>query len=154
MVRDEDEYGIHLDRYYLGGVYEKDDWRDGYTDDVERLFLGGTAYSAPMVLVKTASVNNNVWTPFNIGRDVQGSITEVLTESGSVVETFRYDPWGLMVNAEEPSDTAADTLVILQRWQWAGRSMYVGGHGYTGHTGFPERARPNSISGSIRPQVL
>ena len=133
MVRDEDEYGIHLDRYYLGGVYEKDDWRDGYTDDVERLFLGGTAYSAPMVLVKTASVNNNVWTPFNIGRDVQGSITEVLTESGSVVETFRYDPWGLMVNAEEPSDAAADTLVFLQRWQWAGRSMYVGGHGYTGH---------------------
>ena len=150
MSRDEDAYGIHMDRYYLGGVYEKDDWRDGCTEDAERLFLGGSAYDAPMVLVKSADINNGAWTPFNIGRDVQGSITEVLTVNGDIVEQFRYDPWGLMLleNEEEgvPEDPLdpdgivmelADTLVAMSPWQWAGKSVYVGGHGYTGHEHLP-----------------
>ena len=144
MSRDEDAYGIHMDRYYLGGVYEKDDWRDGYTEAAERLFLGGSAYSAPMVLVKAASVNGGAWTPFNIGRDVQGSITEVMTADGEVIEQFRYDPWGLEMGYADADtcavDIAVDSLgvvVELDPWQLSGTSVYVGNHGYTGHEHLP-----------------
>ncbi len=140
-----------MNRWHLGGVYEKDDWRDGCTEDAERMFLGGSAYEAPMVLVKSASVNGEAWTPFNIGRDVQGSITEVLTVNGDIVEQFRYDPWGLAIGYADIDTSAvavdslyfdetiiaADTLAALSPWQWAGKSVYVGGHGYTGHEHLP-----------------
>ena len=153
MTRDEDQYGIHMDRHYLGGVYERDVWRGGDGEDVERLFLGGTAYDAPMVLVKAQSVNDGVWTPFNIFRDVQGSVTEVVSaDGGTVVESFRYDPWGLrtmvgMAAADSlvadlpeggmPDGEVADSTVALSGWQLMGQSLYIGGHGYTGHEHLP-----------------
>lgn len=155
MTRDEDQYGIHMDRYYLGGVYERDLWRDGNGPDAERLFLGGNAYDAPMVLVKAQAVNGGAWTPFNILRDVQGSITEVTSaDGGTVVESFRYDPWGLRIIMGDvaSSDTlvvdipdfpgegdvaVADSTIALPGWQMAGQSLYVGGHGYTGHEHLP-----------------
>lgn len=146
---DDAGFGIHMNRYYLGGVYEKDaNTADSVTQSAERLFLGGTAYDAPMVLVKNAYVNDGVWTPYNIGRDVQGSITEVLTANGDVVEQFRYDPWGVQlmvapidscaVEAVDSLDVnlepvMADSLAVPEPWQMAGVSMYVGSHGYTGH---------------------
>ena len=147
MARDEDAFGIHMNRYYLGGVYERDENTapGSVTQNAERLFLGGSAYDAPMVLVKSADVNNGTWTPFNIGRDVQGSITEVLGTDGTTVETFRYDPWGLALLLD--ADPALDTLVVDDpeqivadsvavggiSWTQAGLSVYVGSHGYTGH---------------------
>ena len=146
---DDAGFGIHMNRYYLGGVYEKDaNTADSVTQSAERLFLGGTAYDAPMVLVKNAYVNDGAWTPYNIGRDVQGSITEVLTANGDVVEQFRYDPWGVQLMVA-PIDSCAveavdsldlnlepvmvDSLAVPELWQMAGVSMYVGSHGYTGH---------------------
>lgn len=150
MTVNDDGFGVHMNRYYLGGVYEKDEnTGDSRSENAERLFLGGTAYDAPMVLVKTAGVNEGAWTPFNIGRDVQGSITEILTADGEIVERFRYDPWGVQL-CSAPMDTCAvmpaddslaigegiaivDTLAIPEPWQLAGLSVYVGSHGYTGH---------------------
>ena len=150
MTMNDDGFGVHMNRYYLGGVYEKDEnTGDSRSENAERLFLGGTAYDAPMVLVKTAGVNEGTWTPFNIGRDVQGSITEVLTADGEIVERFRYDPWGVQL-CSFPIDTCAvmpaddslaigegiaivDTLAIPDPWQLAGLSVYVGSHGYTSH---------------------
>ena len=150
MTRDEDDFGIRLDRWYLGGVYERDVPPGSGTPAAERLFLGGTAYDAPMVLVKAPSVNGGAWTPFNILRDVQGSITEVTSADGSVVvESFRYDPWGLRTLMDvvdsldvdpgpegylPPADSAA---IFLEGWQRMGQSIYVGGHGYTGHEHLP-----------------
>ncbi len=133
--------GVSMNRWYIGGVYEKDEnTGDSITENAERLFLGGTAYDAPMVLVKAASVNNGVWTPFNIGRDVQGSITEVMTVDGDVVERFRYDPWGIQMDGKvDPVDSLAvedeiiDTLIALSPLMRTGLSVYVGSHGYTGH---------------------
>ena len=53
---------IGLERHYLGGVFERDERSWGDPDDpwggpcgsetVQRLFLGGSAYNAPMVLAK------------------------------------------------------------------------------------------------------
>ena len=150
-VMNDAAFGVRMNRRYLGGVYEKDENSgDSITEAAERLFLGGSAYDAPMVLVKAASVNGGAWTPFNIGRDVQGSITEVLTADGEIVEQFRYDPWGIQLNGN--TDTyavavavdsldviaveelgVADTLVAPELWMRAGLSVYVGSHGYTGH---------------------
>ena len=60
-----------LTRYYIGGQYECDVTSSGTT---ERLYLGGDAYSAPMVYQR---VNNGSWTAYNIGRDYLGSITHI-----------------------------------------------------------------------------
>lgn len=159
--------GRKMERVYLGGTYERDitglDATGGTTSDtktVERLFLGGSAYDAPMVLVKAAGVNGGAWTPFNIGRNWQGSITHVATAYGTLVEEFAYSPWG-----EESTPDALDTLsvvdvvdfgdmepvdgsLILPEYPGEGEtelnlpeplnsrlglSLYVGAHGYTGH---------------------
>ena len=159
--------GRKMERVYLGGTYERDitglDASGGTTTDtktVERLFLGGSAYDAPMVLVKAAGVNGGAWTPFNIGRNWQGSITHVAMADGTLVEEFAYSPWG-----EESTPDALDTLsvvdvvdfgdmepvdgsLILPEYPGEGEtelnlpeplnsrlglSLYVGAHGYTGH---------------------
>ena len=107
--------GRKMERVYLGGTYERDitglDASGGTTSDtrtVERLFLGGSAYDAPMVLVKAAGVNGGAWTPFNIGRNWQGSITHVAMADGTLVEEFAYSPWG-----EESTPDALDTLSVV-----------------------------------------
>lgn len=77
-----------LTRYYIGGQYECDSTATGVK---ERLYLGGDAYSAPLVLQR---VNNGSWIPYNIGRDYLGNITHVATSSGTLVAEYSYDPWG------------------------------------------------------------
>ena len=77
-----------LTRYYIGGQYECDATASGTK---ERLYLGGDAYSAPMVLQR---VNNGSWTAYNIGRDYLGNITHIATASGTLVAEYSYDPWG------------------------------------------------------------
>ena len=77
-----------LSRYYIGGQYECDVTSSGTK---ERLYLGGDAYSAPMVYQR---VNNGSWTAYNIGRDYLGSITHIATTSGTLVAEYSYDPWG------------------------------------------------------------
>ncbi len=105
-----------LVRHYAGGVYEKDESSQG---DIERLYLGGDAYSARMVYVKTGSGG---WTLYNIGRDYLGSVTDILTSSCSPVAKYRYDPWGRVYDATSGQD--ASGLLFL-------------GRGYTGHEHLP-----------------
>ena len=89
-----DSTGNILTRYYLGGRYECDSTAVGIT---ERLYLGGDAYSAPMVLQK---VNSGNWTAYNIGRDYLGSVTHIATASGTLVAEYSYDPWGRLRDPE------------------------------------------------------
>ncbi len=77
-----------LTRYYVGGRYEYDQTASGTR---ERLYLGGDAYSAPMVLQRE---NGGEWTAYNIGRDYLGNITNIATSDGTLVAEYSYDPWG------------------------------------------------------------
>ena len=78
---------------YAGGRYEHDDC---YGSVTERLYLGGDAYSAPMVLQKAPSGS---WTLYNIGRDYLGSITHITDAAGAnIIAQYRYDPWGRLVD--------------------------------------------------------
>lgn len=86
-----------LIRYYIGGQYECDITQSG---SKERLYLGGDAYSAPMVLQRTGSGN---WTAYNIGRDYLGNITHIATTSGTLVAEYSYDPWGRLRNPQTHS---------------------------------------------------
>ena len=81
-----------LTRYYIGGRYEFDQTPSGTK---ERLYLGGDAYSAPMVYQREGSGS---WTAYNIGRDYLGNITHIATASGTLVAEYSYDPWGRLRN--------------------------------------------------------
>lgn len=110
-----------LTRYYIGGRYEIDSTS---TTTTERFYLGGDAYSAPMVLVRTGG--SGAWTAYNIGRDYLGSITHIVTASGTPVAEYSYDPWGRARNPE--------TLVLY----YAGSEPeLLLGRGYTGHEYLP-----------------
>ena len=116
-----------LTRYYLGGRYEIDiapAGSGGGATTTERFYLGGDAYSAPMVLVRTGG--SGAWTTYNIGRDYLGSITHIITASGSPVAEYSYEPWGRQRN---PAD-----LIIY----YAGSEpeLFLG-RGYTGHEYLP-----------------
>lgn len=110
-----------LTRYYIDNCYELDE-KVGST--TERLYLGGDAYSAPMVYVKEG---NTGWTLYNLGRDYLGSVTHVATADGVLVAEYSYDPWGRMRNPE--------TLTVYGPGQ--SPELFTG-RGYTGHEHLPE----------------
>lgn len=110
-----------LTRYYIGGRYEQDIKSDG--SSVERLYLGGDAYSAPMVLVRDGSGS---WTALNIGRDYLGSITHIVTADGTLLAEYSYDPWGRLRDPETYEIYAPGTEPAL----------YLG-RGFTGHEHLP-----------------
>ena len=130
---------IGIERVYLGDCFEMDGrtWEtpsdsepDIHYETVQRLFLGGTAYDAPMVLVK---VDDGAWALYNIGRDVQGSITHVLESDGRLLERYVYDPWGNVVQLDSLG-TVIDSLAAPTPIGGTGFcSRIVGSHGYTGH---------------------
>ena len=108
-------------KYYIGGRYEREEPSGGNV--VERLFLGGDAYSAPMVLQK---VGNGAWTPYVIGRDYLGSITHITTTSGLLLAEYSYDAWGRM---RDPS-----TLAVYPAYS---EPTLLLGRGYCGHEHLP-----------------
>ena len=110
-----------LTRYYIGGRYEQDIRSGGAT--TERLYLGGDAYSAPMVLVREGTGN---WTPLNIGRDYLGSVTHIVTADGTLVAEYSYDPWGRLRDPETHEIYAPGTEPTLCL-----------GRGFTGHEHLP-----------------
>ena len=105
-------------KYYIGDRYEREENSSG-TVTAQRLFLGGDAYSAPMVLQKTGSGS---WTPYVIGRDYLGSITNIVTTSGTSVATYSYDAWGRMRDPETLTPYASTSQPSL-----------LLGRGYCGH---------------------
>ena len=107
---------VSLKKYYIGDRYEREETTSNTT---ERLFLGGDAYSAPMVMQRT---NNGTWTYYVIGRDYLGSITNLTTTSGTSVAEYSYDAWGRTRNPQTLSPyalTSQPTLLL--------------GRGYCGH---------------------
>ena len=109
-----------LSRYYIGGQYELDVTESG---TVERLYLGGDAYSAPAVFIKSDCIPSGL---YNIGRDYLGSILYILSPEGALVEENSYDPWGRLRNPE--------TSEIYARG--AEPSLFLG-RGFTGHEHLP-----------------
>ena len=104
-------------KYYIGDRYEREETSASTT---ERLFVGGDAYSAPMVLQRTGGTGS--WTAYVIGRDYLGSITNILTTSGTSVAEYSYDPWGRMRDPQTLTpyaSTSQPTLLL--------------GRGYCGH---------------------
>jgi RHS repeat-associated protein len=106
-----------LTRYYIGGQYELD-----LQSNIERLYLGGDAYSAPAVLVKEAGV----WNIYYICRDYLGSITHVANADGSLAYEYSYDAWGRL---RDPATQAVYT-------PGSEPALFLG-RGYTGHEHLP-----------------
>lgn len=102
-------------RYYIGGKYECDSTASGI---VERLYLGGDAYSATMVL-RRGPEGQDI---YNIGRDYLGSVTQIATVDGDPVAEYSYDPWGRLRNPETLETYAAGEEPEL-----------FTGRGFTGH---------------------
>jgi RHS repeat-associated protein len=102
-----------LTRYYIGGQYEADS-----ETGVERLYLGGDAYSAAAVYVKEGG-NRNI---YYICRDYLGSITHIVNAAGSLTQELSYDPWGRLRDPNTLIAYTPDTepVLFLSR-------------GYTGH---------------------
>ena len=112
-------------RTYLGGNYEHE---SGPSATTERLYLGGTAYNAPAVAIKT---NGGSWTLHYIHRDYLGSIMAISDANTTTtpVETRSYDAWGRLRYASGstlvPYAHNAQPTLLLRR-------------GYTGHEHLPE----------------
>ena len=122
QVTDSISHATLLTRYYLGDRYEID--VVGNTTK-ERLYLGGDAYSAPMVYVREGGTNGT-WTAYNIGRDYLGSITHIATASGTLVAEYSYDPWGRL---RDPATLAVYTV--------GNEPDLFLGRGFTGHEHLP-----------------
>lgn len=105
-----------LSRYYIGGRYEYDQTVSG---SEERLYLGGDAYSAPMVYRRE---NGGNWTAYNIGRDCLGNVTQIATLDGTPVAEYSYDPWGRLRDPE-----------TLEIYTAGNEPELFLGRGFTGH---------------------
>lgn len=88
---------VILQRYYLGGCYEADVTSSGTK---EKVYLNGDYYSAPAVLIKNGSSSS----VYYILRDHLGSITHIVSSSGTVMQELSYDAWGRLRN---PANNAA-----------------------------------------------
>ena len=107
-------------KYYIGGRYEI------VTTSMvssENLYLGGDAYSAPMVLTR---INGGDWEACNIGRDYLGSITQAATADGTLLAEYSYDPWGRQRNP-----------ATLEIYAEGSEPALVLGRGFTGHEFLP-----------------
>lgn len=105
-----------LSRYYIGGRYEYDQTQ---SDSKERLYLGGDAYSAPMVYQRE---NGGNWTAYNIGRDYLGNVTQIALLDGTLIAEYSYDPWGRLRNPE-----------TLEIYSSGSEPELFLGRGFTGH---------------------
>jgi len=110
-----------LTRWYLGSNYIKET-ASGVTK--EYTFIGGDAYSAPVVAIKQSGTT----TFYYLLRDHLGSITHVVNSSnGSTVYEYSYDAWGRMRNTSTWTDYAPGSEPAL----------FVAGRGFTGHEHLP-----------------
>ena len=109
--------------HYIGGRYEiRQD--AGSATTIRLLWLGGDAYSAPMVLRKAGSGS---WTPYVIGRDYLGSITHIATTDGTLVAEYSYDAWGRL---RDPATNAV--------YDAASQPTLFLGRGFCGHEHLPD----------------
>lgn len=79
-------------------------------------YIGGTAYTAPVVLKSDGASQNY----FYLHRDYQGSVLAVTDATGAIVEKRLFDPWGGIIKVEDGAGNALTKLTFFDR-------------GYTGH---------------------
>lgn len=101
----------YSEKFYIGNCYEDE-------DGIERLYLGGDYYHAPVVLVR----KNKVDSLYNIVRDELGSVRMIISSTGDVVEDNGFDPWGRRINpaTRKPYEFGEEPKLFL-------------GRGFTGH---------------------
>ncbi len=80
-------------------------------------YIGGSAYSAPIVL---KSDGENSYNYFYLHRDYQSSILAISNEHGEVVEKRMFDPWGAVTKVQDGAGNNLKQLTFFDR-------------GYTGH---------------------
>jgi len=107
-----------LTRIYVGGRYIKET-ANGTTK--EYTWIGGDAYSAPLVAIKQGSSISY----YKLLRDHLGSITKVLNSSNVVIYEYSFDAWG----RRRDKDT----------WQYnlSGEPELFAGRGFTAHEELP-----------------
>ncbi|MGQ9644061.1 MAG: RHS repeat-associated core domain-containing protein [Ignavibacterium sp.] len=114
-----------LTRWYPSSSYIKETAR-GVTK--EYTFIGGDAYSAPVVAV----TQNGSTTYYYLLRDYHGSITHVVNASdNSVVAEYSYDAWGRMRNPATWENYTPGSEP----------APFIAGRGYTGHACPPKLKR-------------
>jgi len=112
-----------ITRYYVAGCYEKDVENLGVPNTTERLYIGGSAYTAPAVYIRT---NSGAWQLNYLHRDYLGSITAITNEQGQLAAEYSYDAWGRQRNPTNWTTFAPGTEPVL-----------LTGRGYTGHEHLP-----------------
>ena len=108
-------------RFYLGRQYEQD-----VQTNIERLYLGGDAYSAPAVLIREGV--GGLWNIHYLCRDYLGSITHIVRADGTVNvrQELSYDAWGRLRNPNSQTLFAPGNEPNL-----------LLGRGFTGHEHLP-----------------
>ena len=108
-----------LTRHYIGRQYEQD-----VQANIERLYLGGDAYSAPAVLIREGV--GGLWNIHYLCRDYLGSITHITNGSGNVRQELSYDAWGRLrdPNNQVLFAPGSEPSLLL-------------GRGFTGHEHLP-----------------
>ncbi len=79
-------------------------------------YIGGTAYSAPLVLKSDGTSYNY----FYLHRDYQSTILAITNATGGVVEKRLFDPWGLLTKVQDGAGVTLAKMMFFDR-------------GYTGH---------------------
>jgi len=111
---------VVLTRWYAdGGSYMKET-RGAVTK--EYTYIGGDAYSAPVVAVK----QGETITWYYLLRDYLGNITHQVNTSNSVVAEWSYDPWGRLRNP-----------ATLEYYAPGTEPQLFAGRGFTGHEHLP-----------------
>ncbi len=103
-------------KHYWGNQYETE---TGTAGSKEILYLGGDAYSAPAAYVKEGS---GAWAVYYLCADYLGSITHVVSSTGTIKQELSYDAWGRLRNP------ANQTLYAVG----SEPALFLG-RGYTGH---------------------
>ena len=113
--------GRLLTRYYIGGRYECD--VDSMGSEVERLYIGGDAYTASAFLI---SHDGCVGIVYQIVRDYLGSIVYITDDKGYLKQELDYDAWGRLrkPHLETYYEVGSEPELLL-------------GRGYCGHEHLP-----------------
>lgn len=113
--------GRLLTRYYIGGRYECD--VDSMGSEVERLYIGGDAYTASAFLI---SHDGCVGIAYQIVRDYLGSIVYITDDKGYLKQELDYDAWGRLrkPHLETYYEAGSEPELLL-------------GRGYCGHEHLP-----------------
>lgn len=92
--------------------------------DIERIYIGGDAYTAHAVLVKSTKGKGSV-VLYRIVRDHVGSIVALVGEGGKIVEENSYDAWGRMRDPDTHEVYAMDKAPSLTLGRGYGSHEYL-----------------------------